>query len=333
MLEPPLDEDPARPSMPPVSAAGVGIPAAPESGILAWFPGLWVLKNYRRSWLGRDLMAGLVLTALLVPAGMGYAEASGLPAITGLYATVAPLLAYALFGPSRIMVLGPDSALAPLVAAAVLTRAEGDPARAVALASLLALLTGAMCMLAGLLRAGSVTDLLSRPVRVGYMNGIGLTVLLTQLPKLCGFSSSGADLLDSTVGLVRGLADGKTAPAALAIGLGSLAIILLGRRLAPRFPSVLIAVVGATLAVTLLGLEDQLRVVGAVPRGVPWPSVPSVSFADVRELSAAAAGIALVSFADTSVLSRTIAGRNRYRVDPNHELRGLGLANIAAGLF
>ena len=110
---PALDEDPARPSIPPVSAAGVGIPAAPESGILAWFPGLWVLKNYRRSWLGRDLTAGLVLTALLVPAGMGYAEASGLPAITGLYATVAPLLAYALFGPSRIMVLGPDSALAP----------------------------------------------------------------------------------------------------------------------------------------------------------------------------------------------------------------------------
>jgi len=321
------------PSLPPMSAAGVGIPAAPEAGPMAWFPGVWVLKRYERAWLGRDVVAGLVLTALLVPAGMGYAEASGLPAITGLYATIAPLLAYALFGPSRVMVLGPDSALAPLVAAAVVGRAAGDPERAVALASVLALLTGAMCLLAGFLRAGAVTDLLSRPVRVGYMNGIGLTVLLTQLPKLCGFSAPGGDLLESTLAFGRGVRDGRTVPAALVIGLVGLGIIVLGRRLAPRFPSVLLAVVGATLAVNLFGLNEQLRVVGEVPRGVPWPSLPRVSLAELGELATAAAGIALVSFADTSVLSRTVAGRNRYRVDANRELFGLGFANLAAGLF
>jgi high affinity sulfate transporter 1 len=320
-------------SSPPMSAAGVGIPAAPETGLMAWFPGLWMLRRYQRAWLARDLVAGLVLTALLVPAGMGYAEASGLPAITGLYATIAPLLAYALFGPSRIMVLGPDSALAPLIAVAVVGRAGGDPTRALALGSVLALLTGAMCLLAGVLRAGAVTDLLSRPVRVGYMNGIGLTVLLTQLPKLCGFSAAGPDLLAGALAFARGVAEGRVVAEALLIGLACLGTILLGRRLAPRFPSVLLAVVGATIAVSLLGLSDRLRVVGEVPRGVPWPSLPWVSFAELGELVLAAAGIALVSFADTSVLSRTVAGRNRYRVDANRELIGLGFANLAAGLF
>lgn len=300
---------------------------------MAWLPGVWVLRSYHPAWLGRDVTAGLVLTALLVPAGMGYAEASGLPAITGLYATIAPLIAYALFGPSRIMVLGPDSALAPLIAVAVLGRAAGDPERAVALASVLALLTGAMCVVAGLLRAGTVTDLLSRPVRVGYMNGIALTVLVTQLPKLFGLSSSGDHLLATALGFARDLGEGRAVLPALAIGATSLGTILLGRRIWPKFPSVLVAVVGATVAVTVLGLDDRLKVVGEVPRGVPLPSIPRVSLGELGELVGAAAGIALVSFADTSVLSRTFAGRNRYRIDPNRELFGLGVANLAAGLF
>lgn len=300
---------------------------------MAWLPGLWVLRSYHPAWLGRDLTAGLVLTALLVPAGMGYAEASGLPAITGLYATIAPLLAYALFGPSRIMVLGPDSALAPLIAVAVVGRAAGDPEHAVALASVLALLTGAMCVVAGLLRAGAVTDLLSRPVRVGYMNGIALTVLVTQLPKLFGLSSSGDHLLATALGFARDVGEGRAALPAVAIGTASLGTILLGRRLWPKVPSVLVAVVGATVAVSLLGLEASLKVVGEVPRGVPMPSIPRISLGDLGELVGAAAGIALVSFADTSVLSRTFAGRHRYRIDPNRELVGLGIANLAAGLF
>jgi high affinity sulfate transporter 1 len=318
---------------PPQSAGGIGVPTAPAHGWAAWLPGLWVLRHYQRAWLMKDIAAGLVVSALLVPAGMGYAAAAGLPPITGLYATIAPLLAYALFGPSRIMVLGPDSALAALIAAAVLTRANGDPGRAIVLSSVLALLTGALCIAAGLTRVGFVTDLLSKPVRVGYMNGIGLTVLIAQLPKLFGFSVSANSVTDGALGFARGLAEGRTKPPALAIGAACLAVILGLRRLAPRVPGVLVAVVGATIAVGALGLRGVITVVGAVPRGFPTPSMPIVSLSLLGDLVVAALGIALVAYADMSVLSRTFAGRNSYRVDPNRELIGLGVANIAAGLF
>src|SRR5512136_2819229 len=164
-------------------------------GLLRWVPALAALKTYPRSWLTRDLSAGLVLTAILVPVGMGYAEASGLPAIYGLYATIVPLLAYAIFGPSRILVLGPDSSLAAIIAATIVPLAAGTADRLVALAGMLAILTGGLCILAGLARFGFVTDLLSMPIRLGYMNGIALTVIIGQLPKLLGFSSSGENLI------------------------------------------------------------------------------------------------------------------------------------------
>jgi high affinity sulfate transporter 1 len=292
-----------------------------------------MLKHYQRAWLGKDIVAGLVLTALLVPAGMGYATAAGMPAITGLYASIVPLLAYAVFGPSRVLVLGPDSGLVALIGAVVWSMAPGDEARAIALGSMLALLTGLFCVVAGIAKVGFVTDLLSKPVRVGYMNGISLTVLVTQLPKLCGFSVKEPGLLAGTLGLVRGLAEGKLEPPALAIGGACLLLILVLKAKAPKVPGILIAVVVATLAVLAFGLEDQVALVGAVPRGVPLPSWPVVQLADLGQLVLAALGIAMVAFADTSVLSRTWAGRSRYRVDPNRELVGLGLANVAAGFF
>lgn len=316
----------------PVSAAGFGIPPLPTHGIAAWVPGLWVLRHYQKRWFVRDLAAGLVLTALLVPAGMGYAQAAGLPAVTGLYATIGPLLAYAAFGPSRIMVLGPDSALAVMIAAATAASAGGDPERAATLASVLAILTGVICIGAGLFRVGLVADLLSRPVRVGYMNGIGLTVLVGQLPKLFGFSVPADSVIDGSIAFVRGVLGGATKPEALVLGGVSLALIVGGRRFAPRVPWLLIAVVSATIAVTALRLGTRIAVVGAVPSGVPLPSLPSVRLAELPGLVGAAAGIALVSFADTSVLSRTFAARSGYRVDPNRELVGLGVANVVAGL-
>src|SRR6478609_10549128 len=153
-----------------------------------FLPGLQVLRTYKTEWLGRDVTAGLVLTAMLVPVGIAYAQASGLPGICGLYATIVPLLAYAIFGPSRILVLGPDSALAPLILAVVLPLSAGDPMRAVAVASLMAVVSGLVCIVIGLLRLGFITDLLSKPIRYGYMNGIALAVLISQLPKLFGFS-------------------------------------------------------------------------------------------------------------------------------------------------
>ncbi len=317
---------------PPVSAAGVGIPP-PGTRFATWLPGLWMLRHYQRRWLAQDLVAGLVLTAILVPAGMGYAEASGLPAITGLYATIVPLLAYAIFGPSRIMVLGPDSGLAALVGAAVIASSAGDPERAVALGSLLAILTGLLCVAGGLLKAGFLADLLSKPVRVGYMNGIALTVLVTQLPKLLGFSVKATGAFDGALGVVHGVADGQTKLLALGLGSACLALILGLRAVSAKIPGILIAVVLATIVVTVFHLGGELAVVGAVPRGMPLPSLPAVHLADVGQMFVAAVGIALVSFADTSVLSRTFAARHGYRVDPNRELIGLGLANLAGGFF
>jgi high affinity sulfate transporter 1 len=304
-------------------------------GLGRWIPGLSVLRNYRLSWLPKDLAAGLVLTAILVPVGMGYAEAAGLPAIYGLYATIIPLIAYAIFGPSRILVLGPDSSLAAIIAATIVPLAAGNQDRLVALAGMLALLTGGLCILAGLARFGFVTDLLSKPVRLGYLNGIALTVLIGQLPKLLGFSASGDGLIQVTISLVRGVLQGMTNWTTFAIGATSLAVVLILKRLWPRFPGVLVAVIGATFVVTIFDLATTagVAVVGPLPQGLPSFQIPIVSLADLAALAAGAVAIALVSFADTSVLSRTFALRGGYQVDGNQELVALGAANVFAGLF
>src|SRR5512139_2346002 len=180
-----------------------------QRGIWRWLPGLYTLKTYQRSWLTKDLVAGLVLTAILVPVGMGYAEAAGLPAINGLYATIVPLIAYAIFGPSRILVLGPDSSLAAVIAAVIVPLAAGDPARTIALAGMLAIFTGLLCVLAGLAHLGFITELLSKPIRYGYMNGIALTVLIGQLPKLFGFSVEGNGVLEEGLAFIQGLLAGE----------------------------------------------------------------------------------------------------------------------------
>jgi high affinity sulfate transporter 1 len=307
--------------------------ASTEAG--SWLPGLQTLRSYRRSWLPRDAVAGIVLTALLIPAGMGYAEASGLPAIYGLYATIVPLVVYALVGPSRILVLGPDSSLAPLIAAAILPLAAGSESEAVALAGMLAIFSGLLCVIAGLARFGFIADLLSKPVRFGYMNGIALTVLLSQLPKLLGFSVDAEGAVPEARAIVRGVADGETNRAALVIGVACLAVIFGFKRWRPKIPGVLVAVVGATAAVGVFGLAERygLSVVGPLSKGLPSFRLPSVPAGDYGALVAGAIGIALVSFADTSVLSRTFAIRGGYRVNPNQELVALGAANVAAGLF
>ena len=200
---------------------------------------------------------------------------------------------------------------------------------------MLAILSGLLCVLAGLSRFGFIADLLSKPVRYGYMNGIALTVLLSQVPKLFGFSIDAEGLIPEARALVRGVAEGETNRAALIIGVACLLVILVFKRWRPRVPGVLVAVVGATVAVGVFGLAERydLSVVGALPKGLPSFEVPSVSFDHLEALLAGAIGIALVSFADTSVLSRTFAIRAGYRVDPNQELVALGAANVAGGFF
>jgi high affinity sulfate transporter 1 len=304
-------------------------------GLSRWIPALVALKTYQRAWLTKDLVAGLVLTAILVPVGMGYAEAAGLPAIYGLYATIVPLIAYAIFGPSRILVLGPDSSLAAIIAATIVPLAAGNPDRLVALAGALALMTGGLCILAGLAHFGFITDLLSKPVRIGYLNGIALTVLIGQLPKLLGFSSSGDNLIQETISMIQGVAQGLTNWTTFVIGITCLAVVLIFKRKWPKIPGVLIAVVGATIVVGFfnLAIVAGVSVVGPLPQGLPSFQIPIVSLADLGALAAGAIAITLVSFADTSVLSRTFALRGGYEVDENQELIALGAANVAAGFF
>jgi high affinity sulfate transporter 1 len=301
---------------------------------MRWLPGLRTLRSYERSWLRHDIVAGLVLTMMLVPVGIAYAQASGLPGINGLYATIVPLLAYALFGPSRILVLGPDSALATVILSVVVSVAPGDPLRAVAVGGMMALVSGAVCITAGLGRLGFITELLSKPIRYGYMNGIALTVILSQLPKLLGFSVQADGPLRQLVGIVKAIAGGSTNGAALFVGGATLALILVLKRW-PRIPGMLIAVAGATVVVAAFDLAARtgISVVGSLPQGLPFPRLPVVSFDSLGPIVTGGIAVALVSFADTSVLSRTYAARLRTPVDPNQELVGLGAANIAAGFF
>jgi high affinity sulfate transporter 1 len=301
-----------------------------------WLPGLEVAKAYRRSWLAGDVTAGLVLSALLVPQGMAYAQLAGLPAVSGLYTTVMGLLAYALFGPSRILVLGPDSSLGPLIAAVIIPIAGsgGDPAQAIAIAGVLAILMGVICLAAGIARLGTVAELLSKPVRIGYLNGIAIVVLVSQLPRFFGFPVDATSTLGVVAEVAAGIVAGKTNLTALAIGAGCLAIILAIRSRRPRVPGVLVAVVGATVAVIVFDLDETgISLVGAVPDGFPRPSLPSIGLEDISRLGLAALGMAFVTLADTSALSRVFAAKAGDDVDPNQEIAALGAANIAAGLF
>lgn len=304
-------------------------------GVRRWLPGLALLGRYNRSLFTSDLGAGLALTALLAPVGIGYAEAAGLPAIYGLYATIVPLLVYAIFGPSRILIIGPDSALIALIAATVLPLAGGDTIRAASLAGVLAILSGTMCVLAGLARSGFITDLLSKPIRYGYLNGIALTLLLGQLPKLLGFSAPGGSILQTLTALVQGIGDNKVNVTACVIGFSCLATIFACKRWAPRWPGVLFAVVGASLTTAFYDLsrEAQIAVVGSLPRGLPTFHLPLLSLDEWYTLCGGALAIALVSITDMSVLSRIYAQRGNYYVDDNQEMIALGLANVATGFF
>ena len=292
--------------------------------------------GYRREWLRKDLVAGVVLTTLLVPQGMAYAELAGLPPITGLYTSILCLTTYAIFGPSRVLVLGPDSSLGPMIAATILPLivADGDPARAVALASMLSIIVGVIMLIASVAKLGFVADLLSKPTMIGYLNGLALTILASQLPKLFGFSVDADDLIGDLKGFVEGLADGEAVPAAVAVGLCGVAVVLVGQRWWPKIPAVLVMVLLAIAAAVAFDLSEHgVDLVGVLPEGFPPLTVPSVDRSDIGPLVAGALGIALVSLADTMSTASAFAARTGQEVHGNQEMAGIGAANLAAGLF
>lgn len=299
-------------------------------------PGLRTLLAYRREWLVKDVVAGVVLTTLLVPQGMAYAELAGLPAITGLYTSVLCLLAYAVFGPSRILVLGPDSSLGPMIAATILPLivAGGDSARAVALASMLALMVGAITLLAGVAKLGFIADLISKPTMIGYMNGLALTILIGQLPKLFGFKTDADGLIAEIGDFFQGVADGKAVAAAVAVGGTGIVLILVLQRWLPKVPAVLVMVLLAIAATSLFDLDRHgVGLVGELPRGFPPLTWPDIRWDDLGPLFVGALGIALVSLADTISNASAFATRTGQEIRGNEEMTAIGAANVAAGLF
>ena len=317
-------------------AEGTARPDAKPARWREYVPGLDVAASYRRAWLPKDVVAGLVLSALLVPQGMAYAELAGLPPVTGLYTSILCLLGYAVFGPSRVLVLGPDSSLGPMIAAtlAPLLLAGGDPGRAVALASMLAVMVGVVMTVAGVARLGFVADLLSKPTQIGYLNGLALTIIVGQLDKLFGFSVDADGLIAETRDFFSGLANGEANATAAVLGIGSLIGILLLNRLLPKVPSVLVVVVLAALVVNAFDLQDHdVDTIGVLPQGFPPFTIPSVGWDDLPPLLAGALAIAVVALADTMSTASAFAARKGDRVRGNQEMVGIGVANIAAGFF
>jgi high affinity sulfate transporter 1 len=280
-----------------------------------------------------DIVAGLVLAAILVPQGMAYAELAGLPAVTGLYTTIACLVGYAIFGPSRVLVLGPDSSVSPLIFAAITPLlVVPDPHKAVVLAGMLALLVGIIEVGLGLGRLGFVADLLSSEVQVGYMNGLAITIIVGQLPKLFGFSTDADGFLDELRQFFDHL--DATQAGALAVGVGVLLVLLLLPRLLPRIPAVLVAVAAATIASAVFDLAAHgVATVGTLPKGFPRPSMPWTSLDDVGPLLLAAIGIVLVSLTDTIATASSFAARRGDELQPDQEMIGIGAANVVAGFF
>ena len=296
-------------------------------------PGLVTLRTYERRWLRSDLVAGVVLAAILVPQGMAYAELAGLPAVTGLYTTVACLVAYAVFGPSKVLVLGPDSSVSPLILAAITPLlVTNDPASAIALAGMMAILVGLIEIGLGVAKLGFVADLLSSEVRVGYMNGLAVTIIVGQLPKLFGFSTSADNFISEVRAFFSGL--DQTNRTTLVTGLGTLAVLLVLPRLTRRVPAVLVAVVGVTVVSAVLDLAAHgVKTVGSLPQGVPVPALPWTKLSDVGPLLLGAVGITLVSLTDTIATATSFAARRGDEVNADQEMVGIGTSNIAAGFF
>ena len=300
-------------------------------GLVARVPGMTTVRTYQRSWLQRDVIAGVVLAAILVPQGMAYAELAGLPPVNGLYTTVACLIGYALMGPSKILVLGPDSSLGPLIFAAIvpLVVAGDDPAVAIALAGMLAVMVGLIEIGLGIGKLGFVADLLSKEVQVGYMNGLAVTIVVSQLPKLSGFSVDADDFVTEVQQFISHFDERNTT--ALLVGLATLAVLLALPRVSRKVPAVLVAVVGATVATAVFDFD--ISTVGALPEGLPSPEIPWTSAGDIGPLLVAAVGITLVSLTDTIALSTSFNAKRGEQVRPNEEMIGIGSANLAAGFF
>ena len=295
-----------------------------------WVPGVRMIRDYEFSWLPKDLAAGITLGMIMVPVGLAFGELAGVP-LAGLYAGILPLIVYAVFGSSRQLIIGPDASMATLVAVSLVPMAGGDIGRLAAMACLLAILMGLICILGSLLRLGFMADFLAKPVIVGFMHGLAIVIAVGQLPKVLGVQGGGETTVAQFMTVCRNLAG--TQVISLGIGASCVAIILSCRRWFPRIPGQIVALIGAILVVYFLKLDQfGVAVVGNIPRGLPRFQIPILSMQDFQSLVPLAFAAALVAVSDTVATSRGFASRNHYRIDANQEMLALGLGNIVAGL-
>ena len=294
------------------------------------FPVAQNLPSYRRKPFVRDLTAGLTVGALAIPSAMAYAELIGIPPVYGLYVLLLPLVAYALLGSSRQVIIGPEAGISGMLGASLIGLGGGDPAKVVALASATALLVGGCFVVARLIRLGWIADYFSRAALIGYLHGIVVVLVVGQLGKLTGVASGESEAIPQFVHFVTNL--GQIHIASLAVGLVGLAAILVLQRVAPRLPTALVVVVLSIVVSALADMKSHgVAVVGDIPRGLPGFSLPSVSGGDLGRLAPVAVGVFLVSYADSILTARSFAGQHNQNVDANQELLALGIANVAAG--
>lgn len=296
-----------------------------------WVPGLDSLLHYRRAWFRPDVQAGLSVAAIQIPTAIAYAQIAGFPPQVGLYACILPMLIYALIGSSRQLMVGPDAATAAMVAAAITPLAGGDPQRLVGLSMIIAIMVGLFSIVAGLARAGFIASFLSRPILVGYLNGIGLSLLVGQLGKLFGYEAATSGFVAGILALLENLLHIHW-PTLILGSLSLLLMVLLPRRF-PQLPGALCGVLLASLAAALLGLDRYgVELLGEVPAGLPQLSWPQTSLEELKSLLRDATGITVVSFCSAMLTARSFAARHGYSINANHEFVALGLANIGAGV-
>jgi sulfate permease, SulP family len=305
---------------------------APRARASFTIPGIRAIRTYDRSWLPVDGLAGLTVWALLVPQALAYAQLGGFDPVVGLYASLGALLGYALMGGVREMSVGPEATIALLTATIITPLAAGDPSRYLALGAGIALMAGVLLVLAGIARLGFVTRYLSRPLLVGYVAGSAIVMIVSQLDSLIGITLVAQDDTLAELGeTLRRI--GETDPTTLAVGLGVIAIVLVVRRIDRRLPAYLVGVLAAIAASVVLGLEDQgVKVVGAIPPGLPSLGLPGLGFEDLKLLLVPAAALGLLIYADSGVTGQVLGRRGGYRVDGDGEFLGLGAANIGASL-
>ena len=293
-------------------------------------PALEQARSYRGSWLPRDLLTAVTILAVIVPQGLAYGELAGLPAVTGLYAALLPLLLYPVFASSRQLMVGPESGLAILTASALAPLAAAQTSKYAALAAMLAVLVGLFMILGGVFRLGLLADFLSRPVLIGFMNGIAVILIASQLPRFFGISVHAESTLWKLWGVIRNL--DETNWRTLVLGLALLGVLALTSRLGPKVPGALVALLLAGAAVVVLDLEQKgVAVIGTVPKGLPSLTYPHVGLADFGDLLPLAAGLALVGFSEAILTARAFAEKHGETVDANHELIAMGIGNVGVG--